>query len=541
MPKIPKTLHYFWGMSPDGKPWSLVHYVCVKSAIERIRPDRTFIYYEYPPSGPWWRKTRAIAQPVRISAPRRVFGRPLNHPAHRADVARLDVLLKQGGIYLDVDVLVHEAFDHLLDHSAVLGQEGVGGEHGLGNAVILAEPGAPFLRRWHEEYRWFRSAGRDRFWNEHSISVPSVLAKQHPDEITVLPHTAFYWPLWTDDELPKIFDAPASAERGDLANHLWESPAWSRYLENLTPAAVRTRDSSFHRWARPYLAGLPDDYGAPELRDRLEQHLRRRGLILPPIVPPLLRLKAKLATARQLGLAGSLTHLTTKLLPYLSPRRHRRKVFSQIYREHHWGGPEPGEFYSGEGSRGPVVDQYVTCMARVLNDLAADADRPLHVVDLGCGDFEVGRRLIAEAPGIRYTGCDIVPELCAHLSAVHGRDGVSFRCVDAVSEDLPDGDVCLIRQVLQHLSNDDIKTVLRKLHKYKMVCITESYPVEEVGPVNPDKPTNLDVRFDWRAGRGRGVELDKPPFSLRTRELLRVPRGASEILVTFQVDCAGGT
>jgi hypothetical protein len=72
-----------------------------------------------------------------------------------------------------------------------------------------------------------------------------------------------------------------------------------------------------------------------------------------------------------------------------------------------------------------------------------------------------------------------------------------------------------------------------------VVCITESYPVEEVGPVNPDKPTNLDVRFDWRAGRGRGVELDKPPFSLPTREQLRVPRGTTEILVTFQVDCTG--
>ena len=41
------------------------------------------------------------------------------------------------------------AFDDLLDNSTVaIGEEGIGGEFGVGNAVILAEPNAPFLRRW---------------------------------------------------------------------------------------------------------------------------------------------------------------------------------------------------------------------------------------------------------------------------------------------------------------------------------------------------------------------------------------------------------
>ena len=38
-------------MSPDfgGKPWSLVHYVCLKSAVERIQPKDVLFYCEHEP------------------------------------------------------------------------------------------------------------------------------------------------------------------------------------------------------------------------------------------------------------------------------------------------------------------------------------------------------------------------------------------------------------------------------------------------------------------------------------------------------------
>ena len=111
---------------------------------------------------------------MEIEAPREIFGRPLKSVAHRADVVRLQKLLEHGGIYLDAGVLVQRSFDDLLDHSTVLAQEGVDAEWGLTNAVILAEPQAPFLRRWLQEYRSFRGTGQlDSSWNEHSGSIIS--------------------------------------------------------------------------------------------------------------------------------------------------------------------------------------------------------------------------------------------------------------------------------------------------------------------------------------------------------------------------------
>ena len=199
MSRIPKILHFTFGMASDfgGKPWGLVHHVCLKSAIERIKPEKAFFYFEFEPDGLWWELSRNLVTLKKVEAPREIFGNPLLHVAHRSDVLRLQKLIEFGGIYLDTDVFVHRDFDDLLHNSVVMGQEGVDGEFGLANAVILAEPNAPFLCRWLEEYRSFRSKGNDEFWSEHSVILPQKLAREYPEEITILPYTAFFWPLWS--------------------------------------------------------------------------------------------------------------------------------------------------------------------------------------------------------------------------------------------------------------------------------------------------------------------------------------------------------
>ena len=269
MARIPKIVHYVFGMAPDfgGKPWSLVHYACVRSAIRWIQPQAIYLYYEFEPSGAWWELTRPLLTPVKMAGPTEIFGNPLLHFAHRADVVRLSKLTERGGIYLDADVLVHRSFDDLLDHATVLGLEGEGSSsRGVCNAVILAEPKARFLQLWLETYRRFRSRGHDDFWSEHSVRIPFRLAAQYPDEIKVLSHRAFFWPLWLEEHLRWVFASidPIAMDE-TYANHLWETVAWD-FLKDLTPGSIRRRDTNFHRWVAPYVAHLPDDFGAPEPR-----------------------------------------------------------------------------------------------------------------------------------------------------------------------------------------------------------------------------------------------------------------------------------
>jgi hypothetical protein len=246
--RVPKILHYCFGFREDfgGKPLGLSHYVCIKSAIEKLQPTEARFYYEFEPTGVWWDLLKTQITPVKIIAPREIFGRSLDHPAHRSDVVRLETLIEHGGIYLDADVFVHKPFDPYLDHSVVIGREGGPAEHKLCNAVLIAEPQSSFLKRWLQEYRDFRGTGPGLHWNEHSVVRPARLAQEYPDEITIASSRAFFWPLFRKDDLRRIFDSTEQIVFDDtFATHLWESKAWHRYLSTLTPGDVRRRSGNF--------------------------------------------------------------------------------------------------------------------------------------------------------------------------------------------------------------------------------------------------------------------------------------------------------
>jgi hypothetical protein len=219
-------------------------------------------------------------------------------------------------------------------------------------------------------------------------------------------------------------------------------------------------------------------------------------------------------------------------------RYHRRATFRSVYRYGKWGKSTESRFFSGVGSYGEPAIQYAAVMSTIIADLIGKLDEPPILVDLGCGDFSVGSQLLSHLPPVRYIGCDVVQELIVENNARYGNDSVEFRAIDMVSDELPEGHICTVRQVFQHLPNRDILSVLRKLKKFRHLYVTEGQPLTREGIVNPDKPSNAEVRFDWRTGRGRGVELDQPPYNVLTEEVCRIPAPspAREVIVTYRVN-----
>ena len=63
-------------------------------------------HYEYKPHGPWWDLIEPHLTLIKTKAPDEIFGRKINHFAHKADVLRLFAIKGMGGIYLDIDVFV---------------------------------------------------------------------------------------------------------------------------------------------------------------------------------------------------------------------------------------------------------------------------------------------------------------------------------------------------------------------------------------------------------------------------------------------------
>ncbi len=196
--------------------------------------------------------------------------------------------------------------------------------------------------------------------------------------------------------------------------------------------------------------------------------------------------------------------------------RHRttEAVFTEIYQKNIWGG-EPGTFCSGTGSRdSAVVEPYIESMKRELGRIGA---AHLTAVDLGCGDYSIGARLSASCG--HYIGIDVVRALVDHNNARFGNDRVLFHHIDIVRDELPAGDICFVRQVLQHLSNDQIVTVLAKLHQYRYVFITEHLPSpDRLVQKNMDKPHGGDIRVS----SGSGVFLGTSPFLVAPRLLQHI-------------------
>ena len=157
---------------------------------------------------------------------------------------------------------------------------------------------------------------------------------------------------------------------------------------------------------------------------------------------------------------------------------------------------------SGGGSRDPtVVDPYVDAIRKFVEALP---DR-VNAVDLGCGDFFVGSQLV---PLFRsYRACDVVPALIERNRKKFVDPRLSFEVVDLVADPLPPGEIAFVRQVLQHLSNDQVAQVLPKLDAYRYVVVTEHIPSGIFEP-NADKAAGPDVRLSG----GSGLVLDAPPF-----------------------------
>jgi SAM-dependent methyltransferase len=201
----------------------------------------------------------------------------------------------------------------------------------------------------------------------------------------------------------------------------------------------------------------------------------------------------------------------------------RQQMFEAIYEKNLWGG-EKGEFYSGTGSDDAVTASYVNCVRNFIEDRGVTK-----VVDIGCGDFRVGSKLVN--PNIDYTGVDIVAPLIARNQEIFGSSNISFICRNAISDDLPDGELCLVRQVLQHLSNADIARILSKLSKYRYVIVTEGLPLKPKS-FNRDKQAGPHVRLYWDSG----VYLDQPPFSIQgTRTLVAVPIKGSSAMAPAKI------
>ena len=184
-----------------------------------------------------------------------------------------------------------------------------------------------------------------------------------------------------------------------------------------------------------------------------------------------------------------------------------KAAMEQVYEKKLWGGNQT-DFYSGEGSHLPeIINPYLTEVTAFLTSFK----NKLTVCDLGCGDFNIGKKLVTHTK--KYVAVDIVPSLIARNKEKIKAPNLEFHCLDIAVDDLPWGDCAILRQVLQHLSNAEIQSILKKLTDYKYVILTEH--IHE-GAFIPNK--DIISGQGNRLKKQSGVNLLAQPFNFKVRE-----------------------
>ena len=189
-----------------------------------------------------------------------------------------------------------------------------------------------------------------------------------------------------------------------------------------------------------------------------------------------------------------------------------KEVFREIYINNLWSTDQNlknKQFYSGLGSHlKEITDEYINSVILFLKDQKVKPN----VVDLGCGDFNIGSKLRGFCNS--YVAVDIFDDLIDKNKIVFKNLDVDFKVLDITKDELPEGEICFLRQVLQHLSNKSIMNFLKLLrNKYKYLILTEHYPDEKKFVPNIDKIDGADIRlYDNSA-----VVITEEPFNFKVK------------------------
>jgi SAM-dependent methyltransferase len=175
----------------------------------------------------------------------------------------------------------------------------------------------------------------------------------------------------------------------------------------------------------------------------------------------------------------------------------RRMVFDLYHRRNVWNGRASKSGVGSDPEQTAVVRAALPGLLRRL-DVTSMADVP-------CGDLTWIRHVDLGLD--QYVGIDIVPAMIRALKQAPPIPNAEFHCMDVVNHPVPPVDAVFCRDLLVHLSYDEIWRVLRNLRASGAGwLITTTFP----GRTN----------FDIRAGMWRGLNLQAPPFEFPEPEEL---------------------
>jgi len=152
-------------------------------------------------------------------------------------------------------------------------------------------------------------------------------------------------------------------------------------------------------------------------------------------------------------------------------------------------------------------------------DYRAFLERFLHlnnigsIVDIGCGDWQFLR--FVNLAGVRYHGFDVVESVIERNRRLYAAENISFDMIPDDFDDVPLADLLIMKDVLQHLSNEEILRHRDGLFsRFPKCLLTNSY--RKLRLHNYDMASNdytTGHNYQIASGDFRCLDLNADPFN----------------------------
>lgn len=150
------------------------------------------------------------------------------------------------------------------------------------------------------------------------------------------------------------------------------------------------------------------------------------------------------------------------------------EIFEEKIKSNEWGYKNQRyEISTGYGNTEETTVEYRKLLKRVI-----DSNKVRHVIDVGCGIWEFEHK---EFDNIIYIGVDCVGRVIEFNKERYNKKNRFFVHADVLDEknNIPEVDLCILKDVLQHLSHRNIIKILDKVIKrVKYIIIVQDHQSE---------------------------------------------------------------
>lgn len=170
--------------------------------------------------------------------------------------------------------------------------------------------------------------------------------------------------------------------------------------------------------------------------------------------------------------------------------------FTEIYENCAWGDNNE-ETYKGTSGGGSSIE-YNAKYIPFLQNLIINKNIKT-IIDLGCGDFRCGKLIYDDINDITYHGYDAYDKVIDH-NKVNIQPKYNFYHLDIFNQKelLLNGDLCILKDILQHWKLNEIYTFMDYIietKKYKYILLINCCNQKEDNPLNEERSTPLSVKF----------------------------------------------